>query len=435
VRAITSRWSPSPDRSTVPRNFVLPTESPKSAAQPIPLVGLGRRPSPAPEKLPLELDSLRAQFHNPIWIAAGELGCGITVLKRTCRRFNVARWPYRKFLSLQGLLDSVEGEVDRLSRLSGGAQTASELSVVVEEIKELMDSLRIDPNQDIDASFVRLRQSLYKHKFNAKRAEAEAIHILEERLSVGQAPRGAARADSILSRAIRRHRSSQAPATGSGAGDCVSSAGGTEQTGTGHIRMEGRDKVQKKDPGAKKKTAGSKGIKASVPNMVKEEASAAVSQPPQDLLRDLLQAAISPVWRTDRNGVPSPRAAERMVSRFGASLTPLASARLRPPPVAPIGTLRPSAVVTGAAADVYARAALPYNHGPDNTAATAVGRGPNDLSCFGAAPTPGGIFPTLLTPLDNSGTPSGRAAAGVLPRTAAPGLVLLSSSSPRPTPR
>jgi hypothetical protein len=56
----------------------------------------------------LSREALKTVYDLPIEAAADQLGVGVTVLKKYCRRFNITRWPYRKRLSVQKLLDVVK---------------------------------------------------------------------------------------------------------------------------------------------------------------------------------------------------------------------------------------------------------------------------------------------------------------------------------------
>ena len=57
----------------------------------------------------ISLSVLQSKFHLPISKAAKELGMGVTVLKKYCRKFHIHRWPFRKLNSMSKLIGSVEG--------------------------------------------------------------------------------------------------------------------------------------------------------------------------------------------------------------------------------------------------------------------------------------------------------------------------------------
>lgn len=47
-------------------------------------------------------------FYKPITQAARELNVGLTHLKKRCRELGIRRWPHRKLMSLQTLIDNVQ---------------------------------------------------------------------------------------------------------------------------------------------------------------------------------------------------------------------------------------------------------------------------------------------------------------------------------------
>ena len=47
-------------------------------------------------------------YHLPINEAASQLGIGVTVLKKYCRKFVIGRWPYRKLKSMEKLVHCVK---------------------------------------------------------------------------------------------------------------------------------------------------------------------------------------------------------------------------------------------------------------------------------------------------------------------------------------
>lgn len=47
-------------------------------------------------------------FYMPITQAAKELNVGLTCLKKKCRDLGIRRWPHRKLMSLQSLINNVQ---------------------------------------------------------------------------------------------------------------------------------------------------------------------------------------------------------------------------------------------------------------------------------------------------------------------------------------
>ena len=55
-----------------------------------------------------ERKTLTKYFYMPIEQAAMELDMGVTSLKKRCRKVGIGRWPYRKLMSLQTLINDVQ---------------------------------------------------------------------------------------------------------------------------------------------------------------------------------------------------------------------------------------------------------------------------------------------------------------------------------------
>lgn len=51
-------------------------------------------------------------FYMPITQAARELNVGLTLLKKRCRELGIRRWPHRKLMSLQTLINNVQVRSD-----------------------------------------------------------------------------------------------------------------------------------------------------------------------------------------------------------------------------------------------------------------------------------------------------------------------------------
>lgn len=47
-------------------------------------------------------------FYMPITEAAKELNVGLTLLKKRCRELGIRRWPHRKLMSLQTLINNIQ---------------------------------------------------------------------------------------------------------------------------------------------------------------------------------------------------------------------------------------------------------------------------------------------------------------------------------------
>lgn len=56
----------------------------------------------------LSRKTISQYFYMPISQAATELNVGITLLKKRCREVGIRRWPHRKLMSLQTLINNVQ---------------------------------------------------------------------------------------------------------------------------------------------------------------------------------------------------------------------------------------------------------------------------------------------------------------------------------------
>jgi len=61
-----------------------------------------------PAKKRPSLEEIKRYFHLPLSQAAIELGVCQTLLKKCCRKYNISRWPYRKFKSLNRKLSILD---------------------------------------------------------------------------------------------------------------------------------------------------------------------------------------------------------------------------------------------------------------------------------------------------------------------------------------
>ena len=103
----------------------------------------GRRPKPAclkrGEKSNLTLDQLSACFHMPSDQACKQLGIGLTVLKRLCRKYEIKRWPFRKMKSLDRLIKNVKS-----------GNLASKMKTSISELEATKRMLQENKIQDLD---------------------------------------------------------------------------------------------------------------------------------------------------------------------------------------------------------------------------------------------------------------------------------------------
>lgn len=147
----------------------------------------GRRPKPAclkrGEKSNLTLDQLSACFHMPSDQACKQLGIGLTVLKRLCRKYEIKRWPFRKMKSL-----------DRLIRNVKSGNLASKVKTSISELEATKRMLQENKIQDLDVQTRKLQQAFSKHDHKVRQnSHARTTgHQMEAMVGPGPGPRTSA---------------------------------------------------------------------------------------------------------------------------------------------------------------------------------------------------------------------------------------------------
>lgn len=70
--------------------------------------GKRRREEKSNSSRMLSRKTISEYFYMPITQAARELNVGLTLLKKRCREVGIRRWPHRKLMSLQTLINNVQ---------------------------------------------------------------------------------------------------------------------------------------------------------------------------------------------------------------------------------------------------------------------------------------------------------------------------------------
>ena len=117
----------------------------------------------------MSLEELSAYFHMPSDQACKQLGIGLTVLKRLCRKYNIKRWPFRKMKSLDRLIDNVK---------SGNLASKVNTTVAELEAKKLM--LQENKIQDLDTQTRKLQQAFSKHDHRVRQTNRRGVPIKSE---------------------------------------------------------------------------------------------------------------------------------------------------------------------------------------------------------------------------------------------------------------
>ncbi|PIN06874.1 hypothetical protein CDL12_20562 [Handroanthus impetiginosus] len=109
----------------------------------------------------LSRKTISQYFYMPITQAAKELNVGLTLLKKRCRELGIWRWPHRKLMSLQTLINNVE----ELGKEEGEDKLKQSIEILEQE-KKLMEE---SPDLQLEDKTKRLRQACFKANYKKRK--------------------------------------------------------------------------------------------------------------------------------------------------------------------------------------------------------------------------------------------------------------------------
>ncbi|KAF8112489.1 hypothetical protein N665_0064s0114 [Sinapis alba] len=112
---------------------------------------------------PLSKETISLYYDMPIAQAAKELNIGLTLLKKKCRDFGIQRWPHRKCMSIQNLINNVEEKLEK------GEGNADELRNDLDKLKKEKKTIKEFPDLEFEDKTKRLRQACFKANHMRKR--------------------------------------------------------------------------------------------------------------------------------------------------------------------------------------------------------------------------------------------------------------------------
>ncbi|XP_040988953.1 protein RKD1-like [Juglans microcarpa x Juglans regia] len=112
----------------------------------------------------LSRKTISQYFYMPITQAAKELNVGLTLLKKRCRELGIRRWPHRKLMSLQTLINNVQV----LGKEEGEESEAKlrEAIEILEREKKLLEEI---PDMQLEDNTKRLRQACFKANYKKRK--------------------------------------------------------------------------------------------------------------------------------------------------------------------------------------------------------------------------------------------------------------------------
>ncbi|KAK7388935.1 hypothetical protein VNO78_23763 [Psophocarpus tetragonolobus] len=112
----------------------------------------------------LSRKTISQYFYMPITQAARELNVGLTLLKKRCRELGIRRWPHRKLMSLQTLINNVQ-ELGKDEGPESEEKLRSAINILERE-KKLLEEM---PDVELEDNTKRLRQACFKANYKKRK--------------------------------------------------------------------------------------------------------------------------------------------------------------------------------------------------------------------------------------------------------------------------
>ncbi|CAJ1944088.1 unnamed protein product [Sphenostylis stenocarpa] len=112
----------------------------------------------------LSRKTISQYFYMPITQAARELNVGLTLLKKRCRELGIRRWPHRKLMSLQTLINNIQ---ELLKEEGPGSEEKLRSAIeILESEKKLLEEM---PDIELEDNTKRLRQACFKANYKKRK--------------------------------------------------------------------------------------------------------------------------------------------------------------------------------------------------------------------------------------------------------------------------
>ncbi|KAJ9567310.1 hypothetical protein OSB04_003276 [Centaurea solstitialis] len=126
-------------------------------------------------KMMLSRETISQYFYMPITQAAKELNVGLTLLKKRCRELGIRRWPHRKLMSLQTLINNVQQELAKKDKGERSEEKLREAVMILENERKKMEEI---PDLQLEHNTKRLRQACFKANYKRRRTMASSSSTL-----------------------------------------------------------------------------------------------------------------------------------------------------------------------------------------------------------------------------------------------------------------
>ncbi|KAK1564957.1 hypothetical protein Q3G72_015603 [Acer saccharum] len=113
----------------------------------------------------LSKSTISSFFYLPITQAAKELNVGLTFLKKRCRELGIRRWPHRKLMSLQTLINNLHDYGREKGRDSSDVKVRESIEILEREMKMIEEI----PDMEMEDKTKRLRQACFKFNYKKRK--------------------------------------------------------------------------------------------------------------------------------------------------------------------------------------------------------------------------------------------------------------------------
>ncbi|XP_065859626.1 protein RKD1-like [Euphorbia lathyris] len=118
----------------------------------------------------LTKEAISKYFYLPITQAAKQLNVGLTILKKRCRELGIKRWPHRKLMSLQTLINNVQ-EMKKVEGEESEGKVKEAIKILEREKKQVEEV----PDMQLEHKTKRLRQACFKANYKKRKNMATSI--------------------------------------------------------------------------------------------------------------------------------------------------------------------------------------------------------------------------------------------------------------------
>ncbi|PWA90234.1 RWP-RK domain-containing protein [Artemisia annua] len=122
----------------------------------------------------LSREEIARYYHIPISQATRKFNIGVSLLKRQCRKLGIKRWPSRKLISLQELINHFKAE-------HGDAQPQEYTREIITRLLKEKKKVEENPNYQLPKNIIQLRKRSFKARYKKRKSMGLKLAITNPR--------------------------------------------------------------------------------------------------------------------------------------------------------------------------------------------------------------------------------------------------------------